>query len=152
MEVYLMEVDIMSPQRQWIFDPNAGGIKVPETVKQDVVRRVTETAEKHFNGKYIRLDISFKNQFCYIDAFTEPKVSKNWPPKDWPETREEYINRIRSTPTHLCRLRYFGEDRWGYTFYTYSNDKYELCVYPNGEFLGKPEDAFLASAGVYLQE
>lgn len=70
MEVYLMEVDIMLPQRQWIFDPNAGGTKIPETVKQDVVRRVTETAEKHFKGKYIRLDIYFKNQFCYIDAFT----------------------------------------------------------------------------------
>ena len=139
----------MPSQKQWTFNPNVGGIKIPEVVKREVIRRVTETAEKHFKGRYTRLKIYFKNQFCYIDVFTEPKVSKNWPPKDWPESREEYINRIRNTPTHLCRLRYFGEDRWGYAFYTYSNEKYELCVYPNGEFFGKPEDAFLASAEVY---
>ena len=142
----------MPSQKQWTFNPNVGGIKIPEVVKREVIRRVTETAEKHFKNKYTRLKIYFKNQFCYIDVFTEPKVSKNWPPKDWPESREEYINRIRNTPTHLCRLRYFGEDRWGYAFYTYSNEKYELCVYPNGEFFGKPEDAFLASAEVYLHD
>ncbi len=138
----------MPPQKQWTFNPNVGGIKIPEAVKHEVIRCVTETAEKHFKDKHTRLKIYFKNQFCYIDMFTEPKVSKNWPPKDWPESWEEYINRIRNTPTHLCRLRYFGEDRGGYAFYTYSNEKYELC-YPNGEFFGKPEDAFLASAEVY---
>ena len=31
----------------------------------------------------------------------------------------------------------------------YSQEKYEVSVSPNGEFTGKPEDAFLASA-VYL--
>jgi hypothetical protein len=141
----------MPPQKQWTFNSNVGGIKIPEVVKCGVIRRITETAEKHFKDKHARLKIYFKNQFCYIDVFTEPKVTKNWPPKDWPESREEYINRIRNTPTHLCRLRYFGfgEDRWGYAFYTYSNEKYEICVYPNGEFFGKPEDAFLSSAEVY---
>jgi hypothetical protein len=98
----------MPPQKQWTFNSNVGGIKIPEVVKCGVIRRITETAEKHFKDKHARLKIYFKNQFCYIDVFTEPKVTKNWPPKDWPESREEYINRIRNTPTHLCRLRYFG--------------------------------------------
>ena len=37
----------------------------------------------------------------------------------------------------------------GFAYYTYSHEKYEFSIYPNGEFTGKPEDAFLASA-VYL--
>jgi len=53
---------------------------------------------------------------------------------------------------HLCRLRYFGDDQWGFAFYTYSNEKYELSVYPNGQFFGTPEEAFLTSATVYLNE
>lgn len=139
----------MSPRKQWVFAPDSGGIKIPESVKRDVEKRIQSVAEKHFKGKYTRLDIRFKGQFCYVDAFREPEVDENWPPKDWPETREEYLERLRNTPVHLCRLRYFGQDRWGFAFYTYSHERYELSVYPNGEFFGKPEDAFLASA-VYL--
>ncbi len=140
----------MPPHRIWVFNPDAGGIKIPDSVKYDVEKRIKGVAEKHFKGKYTRLDIRFKGQFCYIDAFQEPEVSDNWPPKDWPEKQEEYIERLRNTPVHLCRLRYFGDDRWSFAFYTYSNEKYELAVYPNGEFFGKLEDAFLGSA-MYLQ-
>ena len=142
----------MSPHGTWTFAPDRGGKTIPESVKQDVIRRINSVAEKHFKGKYTRLDIKFKGQFCYIDAYNEPKVSKTWPPKNWPEPREVYIERLRNTPTHLCRLRYFDHDEWGYAFYTYSNNRYEFSVYPNGEFKGKPEDAFMASAGVYLHE
>lgn len=140
----------MSPQKKWSFNPDAGGIKIPDQVKHEVEKRITGIAENHFKGKYIRLDIRFKGQFCYIDAYQEPDVSNDWPPRDWPETKEEYIERFRTTPIHLYRLRYFGGDRWDFAFYTYSNDKYELSIYPDGEFIGKPEDAFLTSA-VYLQ-
>ena len=80
------------------------------------------------------LDIRFKAQFCYIDVYQEPpEPDQDWSPA-WSETREEYIERLRNTPLHLCRLRYFGDDRWGYAFYTYSHDKYELTVYPDGDF------------------
>lgn len=140
----------MSPWVKSDLNPGTGGIKIPDSVKHDVEKRITSIAEKHFKGKYTRLDIRFKSQFCYIDAYQEPEVSNDWPPEDWPEAREEYIERLRNTPTHLCRLRYFGDDQWGFAFYTYSNEKYELSIYPNGEFFGKPEDAFLAS-GMYLQ-
>jgi len=89
-------------------------------------------------------------QFCYIDAYTEPNLVPGWPREDWPESREEMTARLRKTPTHLCRLRYFGDDSWGFAFYTYSNHQYELSVFPDGSFLGKPEDAFAASA-IYLE-
>jgi hypothetical protein len=138
------------PCGYWVFDPDSGGKKVPESVKKDVSRRIEQVAEKRFKGKYTRLDIRFRAQFCYIDVYQEPpKPAEDWSP-GWSETREEYIERLRNTPLHLCRLRYFGDDRWGYAFYTYSHDKYELTVYPDGDFFGKPEDAFLEAAGLYL--
>lgn len=139
----------MTP-KQWMFDPNSGGVKIPPTVQADVEKRIRAVAEQEFKGKYTRLEIRFKAQFCYIDAYTEPVVLDNWPPPEFPENREEFYERLRSTPTHLCRLRYFGGDKWGFAFYTYSHEKYELSVYPTGDFFGKPEDAFRASA-VYLE-
>lgn len=141
------------PERgQWVFDPDSGGKKIPETVKRDIERRIHSVAIEQFSGRYNRLDIRFRGQFCYIDVYTEARISENWPPPNWPETREEYLDRMRNTPVHLCRLRYFGNDRWGFAFYTYSNEKYELSVFPNGQFIGTPEEAFLASAMVYLNE
>jgi hypothetical protein len=61
------------------------------------------------------------------------------------------LERLRNTPTHLCRLRYFGdEEGWGFAFYTYSNSRYELAVLPSGDFFGPPEEAFHVSATMYL--
>jgi hypothetical protein len=68
------------------------------------------------------------------------------------ESREEYIERLRNTPTHLCRLRYFGdENRWSMALYTYSHEKYEPCIFNNGTFHGTPEEGF-DTAAVYLQD
>ena len=142
----------MPARGQWVFDPDAGGKKIPETVKRDIEQRIHAVANEQFSGRYKRLDIRFRGQFCYIDAYTEPRISENWPPPGWPETKEEYLDRMRNTPVYLCRLRYFGNDKWGFAFYTYSNEKYELSVYPNGQFIGTPEEAFLTSAMVYLNE
>lgn len=140
----------MTARAQWLFDPNSGGKKIPPAIQAEVERRIHKVAEEHFNGRYTRLEIRFRNQFCYIDAYTEPSISENWPLPDWPETRDEYIARMRSTPTHLCRLCYFGDDRWGFAFFAYSSEKYELSMFPSGEFLGTPEDAFFVSAQAYL--
>lgn len=100
-----------------------------------------------------RGSIRFRAQFCYVDAYSEPEEpGPNWPPAGGPETREEYLERLRNTPTHLCRLRYFGdEERWGFGFFTYSSERYELAIFPSGEFLGPPEDAFEVSANLYLR-
>jgi len=147
---FLMEAGMTPKQR--MFDPNSGGVKIPPTVQADVKKRIRAVAEKEFKDEYTRLEIRFKNQFCYIDAYTEPVLTKDWPPAHWLEPREEYVERLRNTPTHLCRLRYFGNDEWGFAFYTYSREKYELSRYDDGRFTGKPERAFLISANVYLNE
>ena len=137
--------------KTWVRNPNSGGVTVPEAVKRRTEQRIQRYAEEHFAGKYSRLDIRFRGHFCYVDAYTEPEDTPGWPPPDWPETREEYLERLRNTPTHLCRLRYFGdEDGWGFGFYTYSNDKYELSIFPSGEFYGTPEEAFDTAARAYL--
>ena len=135
----------------WVRHPDAGGVKVPPAVRQRTEQRIRRYAEKHVGGKYIRLEIRFRAQFCYIDAFTEPSVPKGWPPKGWHETRKQHIERLRNTPTHLCRLRYFGdEERWAFAFFAYSSEKYELSMLPSGEFFGTPEDAFAVAGATYL--
>jgi hypothetical protein len=141
------------PARRWVFDPDSGGKPIPEPVRRRTEERVRREAETHFAGRYTRLDIRFRGQFCYVDAYTEPEpLGPNWPPPDWPETRDEYLERLRTTPTHLCRLRYFGdEEGWGFAFYTYSNERYQLSMFPSGEFFGPPEDAFRVSAEAYLR-
>src|SRR5215204_2720654 len=143
----------MASRGQWGFAPDSGGVKISDSVKHRTEARLRRYAEEHFAGHYTRLDIRFRGQFCYVDAYQEPEpLTPNWPPADWPETREEYQERLRNTPTHLCRLRYFGnEEGWGFAFYTYSHERYELSIFPDGDFLGTPEDAFQASAAAYLQ-
>ena len=131
-----------------VFAPDSGGKRIPEPVKLRTEQRIRRYAEEHFAGRYTRLDIRFRGQFCYIDAYTELELLS----PDWPESREEMLERLRNTPTHLCRLRYFGdEERWGFAFYTYSAERYELSVFPSGEFFGPPEEAFRVSAEAYLR-
>src|SRR5690348_5084367 len=92
----------------WIFSPDSGGVRIPEPVQRCTEQRIRRYAEEHFAGRYTRLEIRFRAQFCYIDAYTEPgPPGPNWPPPDWPETAKERLERLRNMPTHLCRLRYF---------------------------------------------
>jgi hypothetical protein len=136
----------------WVYDPHSGGVKIPERVQQRTRQRILVYAEQHYAGKYTRLDVRFRGQFCYIDAYTEPHLPPDFPLPNWPESRQEHLERLRNTPTHLCRLRYFGdEDRWNMAFYTYSHETYEPCFFDTGSDHGTPEEAF-ETAAVYLQD
>jgi hypothetical protein len=132
----------MAWNKTWVYDPHSGGVKISPAVQERTRQRILAHAEKHYKGKYTRLDIRFRGQYCYIDAFQEPVVEPGWPPKDWGETREEYIERLRNSPTHLCRLRHFDENKWSLAFFTYSNEKYTPSVFHSGEFTGTPEEGF----------
>lgn len=137
---------------QWVFDPNSGGVKINEAAKKRIEKRILQYAEANLSGRYTRLDIRFRGHFCYVDAYTEPvPPGPNWPPADWPESREEYMERLRNIPVHLVRLRYFGDDeKWGLAFCSYANDKYELSVFPTGEFRGSIELALQTAADFHL--
>jgi hypothetical protein len=133
----------------WVRHPDAGGVKVPEAVKRRTKGRILRHAEKYADN-FTRLHVRFRGQFCYVDAYTEPSVPRGWPPPDWHESREEHIERLRNTPTHLFRLRYFGdEDCWAFGFFSYSSETYGLCMLPSGDFYGTPEEALDAAAESY---
>jgi hypothetical protein len=136
----------------WVYDPHSGGVKIPDRVKQRTKQRILDYATRHYAGKFIRLDIRFRSQFCYIDAYIEPLVAPDFPPPDWPESRQEHLERLRNTPMHLCRLRYFGdEEAWSLAYYSYSSMQYEPSVFDSGNMKGTPEEAFEAGA-MYLQD
>src|SRR5437867_865900 len=105
----------------WVYDPHSGGTKIPPAVQECTRQRILACAQAHYAGTYTHIEVRFKAQFCYIDAYTEPYAAPDFPPPGFPETREEVIERLRKTPTHLCRLRYFGDgESWSLAFYTYS--------------------------------
>ena len=134
-------------QRGWVFDPHSGGIAIPERTRQRIAERIAKYAAEHHSGKYTRLDIRFRGPLCYIDAYVEPEPPSKSLLKRHGETREQFLARMRAMPVHLCRLRHFAEDRWSMAFFTYSAERYEPCVFPNGTFFGTPEEAFAVSAG-----
>ena len=73
--------------------------------KDRIRQRILKHAEANYAGKYLRIEVRFRGQFCYIDAYTEPQLSDDYDPKLMGMSREQYVERMRSTPTHLCRLR-----------------------------------------------
>ncbi|WP_295384280.1 hypothetical protein [uncultured Thiodictyon sp.] len=139
-------------KKAWVYDPHSGGVKIPEAVRERTRNRILAHAASQYAGKYTRIDVHFRGQLCYIDAYTEPCVAPDFDPTPYGESREAYIERLRNNPIHLGRLRYFGdEDQWSYAFFTYSHEKYEPSVFDNGTFHGTPEEAFDMGA-VYLND
>jgi hypothetical protein len=60
--------------RTWVYSPHTGGKSIPPDVKARTERRILDYANKHFAGKFIRIDVRFRGALCYIDAYTEPGV------------------------------------------------------------------------------
>lgn len=63
-------------------------------------QRILAYAEANYAGKYTRIEVRFRGPLCYIDADTEPGLSDDFHPPDFPESREEYVERMRDTPIH----------------------------------------------------
>jgi len=72
----------VSARGQWVYDPNTGSKKIPETEKRDAEKRIYQAAQGQFKAGYDRLEIHFRSQFCYIDSYAEPHFSGNWPLPD----------------------------------------------------------------------
>src|SRR4030042_6152190 len=128
--------------KTWIFNPHTGGVKISPAKQSEVRQRIERHAASNYAGRYIRLEIRFRGALCYMDAFTEPETPSPSFLKTTGETKEQYTERLRSYPTHLGRIRYFGGDRWSYTFYTYGHERYEPAVFHSGEWFGTPEEPF----------
>jgi len=138
-------------RRVWVRDPHSGGAKIPPAVRRRTQQRIRAYAAGRYAGKFTELAIRFRGAVCYVDAYVEPEMPSRRLLRALGETRQEYLHRVRNVPLHLCRLRYFGtDDAWSMAFYTYSNERYEPCTFPNSTFYGTPEDAFEVGA-VYLR-
>jgi hypothetical protein len=125
----------------WYYNPHTGGKKIPPAVQAATRDRVVRYANQHHAGRFVRIDVRFRGALCYIDAYTDPGELHGRPPTG--ETREQWIERLKNTPHHLCRIRYFGNpDRWSFAFYTYAHEKYEPSFLLTGEDHGTPEEAF----------
>lgn len=139
-------------RRVWVYNPHSGGVRIPLAVRQRTEQRIRAYAEAHYAGKFTRLSIRFRGALCYIDAYTEPAEPVAGTLAALRETREQYLERLRNAPLHLCRLRYSGkEDAWTMAVYTYSQERYEPCTFENGSFDGTPGEAFEVAA-VYFQD
>lgn len=125
----------------WTFNPYSGGRPIPDSVKRKTVDRLEKHAARKYKGLYSRLEVRFRGALCYMDAYKEPEEPDKELLRINRETREEYLTRLRNYPIHLGRIRYFGEDRWSYAFYTYSNEHYEPATI-DGNWFGTPEEAF----------
>jgi hypothetical protein len=122
------------------FNTYSGSIDIPESLKEPIRRRLLRHAEKHYASAYARLDIRFKGPFCYVDAYTEPDMQGSaWTVTK--ETREEFAERLRSTPIHLCRLRYFSRDRWSVALHRWRKERYKPALFESGDHFGTPEEA-----------
>lgn len=132
-----------------VYDLHSGGIKIPERTKERVKQQILAYTKQHYRGNSHILNFVSAN--CYVILMPiQSRIRDDYPPPEHLETREEYRERLRNTPTHLCRLRHFTADSWSVAFYTYSNEKYEPYFLANGELTGTPEECFEVGA-VYLQ-
>ncbi len=52
----------------WVYDPQSGGKKIPDALKPWVRQRILDHAEKYYAGKYNRIDVRFRGQFCYYES------------------------------------------------------------------------------------
>jgi hypothetical protein len=136
----------------WAFNPHSGGITISPTLKRDIAERLEKHAASNYKGLYFRIDIRFRGVLCYIDAYKEPKPPDKKLLEINHESMEAYTERMRNFPIHIGRIRHFGDDRWSYAFYTYSNERYEPATFLNGEWFGTPEEAFDIGARYLVDE
>lgn len=138
--------------KTWVYDPQSGGVKIPNHMKPRIRERILAHAQQQYAGKFNSIDVRFRSKFCYIDAYTEPFVPEDYDPELFGGiSREERIEQLRKMPTHLCRLRYFGNaDKWSLAYYSYAQMNYKASYFDNGSQHGTPEEAF-DTCSMYLE-
>lgn len=103
----------------WVYAPHLGGKKIPKDEHEKIrIQAECFAITRPWRSTHT-LQLRFKNQFCYIEA----------------------LDKKKKIVFPLCRLRYFDKNKWSLGFFTYSNEKYEHCVFSNGKETGTLEEA-----------
>lgn len=108
------------------------GGAIPERARAELEGRLGKHIAKRWRGRWVA-QIKFKGHFAYLAAR---------PAKGGGE----------SDVVQLCRLEWHGSgEAWGFAFYKYSDERYEVSILPDGSWAGPPEAAWDCAAMVYLQ-
>ena len=102
----------------WCLSPQSGGVKIPPHLQKTITHRANSYAAKCSWSRQFKLEIRYRNQFCYLDA-----------------------SEVGEKAFPIGRLRFFNIERWSLAFYTYSNESYQPCVFQNGDWFGTLEEA-----------
>lgn len=138
-------------KRVWQFNPSSGGRPVPDAVRRATKATILNHGKRHFPGRYRELDVRFKAQFCYVDAYVEPEEPvADEESIDAGVNGGEALEQIGLRALQLCRLRFFAPDRWSLAIHSYAHERYEASVFADGGFVGRPQDGFDLAANLYL--
>lgn len=130
----------------WHQDPHRGGRPVPDPVRAATAAAIIDHGRRHFADREIA--VRFKAQFCYVDGTLEPVPAPTGAGAAGAETARPESPASDLMP--LCRLRFFGPDRWSLTLYSYAHETYDPTVFGTGEFFGPACDGFDLAATLYL--
>lgn len=103
--------------------------QIPSHIKKKVKKIVKEFNEENFSGSPFWFEVSFENQFLYLDFFEKNRKR--------PRAKLEYTGRM---------------DDWGFAIFKYSSDQYdpEERIFPGSQFLnGTIEGALRAALEAY---
>lgn len=113
------------------------------SVKASLANRLNGFASQRKNVR--RIDMRFRGNSAYVDTY----VIDTWYPEG---TTDEQKAVIAGTPVHLCRLDHTRRNRWRFTFYRASIDRYEPSILPFSSSVGTTEECFECAAVAYLRD
>jgi len=104
--------------KRWVYDPQSGGKKISLEHQEEICEQAEAFSKMRPWYSRTRLNLRFKNQFCYIDTLD--------------------LTDKKTLP--LCRLRNLSRG-WSLALFTYSNERYQPCIFPDGNWEGSLEAA-----------
>ena len=126
------------PEARWVYNPHAGGLPIPDSVRRQLGARLRAHMADRYAGHGHRLEVRFKGKFGYLDLHR-------------PEPLGDDFGYEPDVGVQLCRLHFHGAlDRWSFALFSYASERYEASSFASGDMIGPAEDALDCSAMFYL--
>ena len=131
----------MEQRRTW--GPRPRG-PIPEGLRAKLATRLLQHVRKRWKGRVRKILLRFRGAYAYVAVIEAASGEKAQP----------HVCRYREegeVPLELFRLGYVASiDQWAYSFFKYSDKRYEPSVVASGSFLATLEQAFDCAAGVHI--